>query len=347
MMGIDDVGGWAGLLSRLAQGRDLTGDQARAAMTAMLQGKATDAQVAAYIVSLRIKGETVAELTGMLEAMLAVAERVELPADLSAIDVVGTGGDQAHSINVSTLSALVAAGAGAVVCKHGNRAQSSSAGTADVLDALGVRIDCGPEEVRRAVTEAGMGFCLAPRFHPAMRYVGPARKEMGIPTAFNILGPLANPAGVRRMLIGVADGSMAERMVGVLAARGCDHALVVHGDDGLDEITLTTTTSVVELRDGDVRQYRIDPAEFGLDPVPVDALRGGDPETNAKLARQVLEGEPGPHRDVVTLNAAAALQVAGVAQDLADGLARARRSIDDGAAGEVLAKLVAVSNSSR
>lgn len=201
--------GWPSVLGVLSAGDDLTAEQARAAMAEILDGAATPAQIAGYIVALRLKGETVDELDGMLDAMLAVAERVDLPAGPPVVDVVGTGGDRAHTINVSTLSALVVAGAGGRVCKHGNRAASSAAGSADVLEALGVRIDCGPEQVARCVTEAGIGFCFAPRYHPAMRHVGPTRRELGVPTAFNILGPLANPAGARRLMIGVADGTMA------------------------------------------------------------------------------------------------------------------------------------------
>jgi anthranilate phosphoribosyltransferase len=258
--------------------------------------------------------------------------------------VVGPGGDRSHTINVSTLAGLVVAGAGVKVCKHGNRAASSSTGTADVLEALGVRIDCGPDGVIRSVGEAGIGFCFAPRFHPAMRHAGPARRELGIPTAFNFLGPLANPAGVTRMMVGVADQAMAERMVGVLAARDCEHAMVVHGDDGLDELTISTTSHVVELREGKIDAYPVDPVELGIEPAPVEALRGGDAARNAELARRVLEGESGPRRDIVCLNAAAGLVVAGAVPDLREGLAAARASIDEGRAADVLRRLVAVSN---
>ncbi|MGH9258639.1 MAG: anthranilate phosphoribosyltransferase, partial [Acidimicrobiales bacterium] len=255
--------GWPAVLGTLSGRGDLTTGQARAAMSEILDGAATPAQIAGFIVALRMKGETVDELTGLVDAMLAAAERVDLPAGDPVVDIVGTGGDRAHTINVSTLAALVVAGAGGRVCKHGNRAASSSTGTADVLEALGVRIDCGPDEVARCVAEAGIGFCFAPRFHPAMRHAGPPRRELGIATAFNFLGPLSNPAGVRRLMIGVADATMAERMVGVLAARGAERVLIVHGDDGLDELTITTTSRVVELRDGDVRAYEVDPVALG------------------------------------------------------------------------------------
>ncbi|MGH9248996.1 MAG: anthranilate phosphoribosyltransferase [Acidimicrobiales bacterium] len=343
-MEFDEVGGWPAILGTLAARRDLTAEQARAAMAEILDGAATPAQIAGFIVALRMKGETVAELGGLVDAMLAAAERVTLPSDEPVVDIVGTGGDRAHTINVSTLSALVVAGAGGRVCKHGNRAASSATGSADLLEALGVRIDCGPDEVARCVADAGIGFCFAPRFHPAMRHAGPPRRELGIATAFNFLGPLANPAGVRRLMIGVADPSMAERMVGVLAARGSERVLVVHGDDGLDELTLSTTSQVVELRDGEVRDYAVDPKELGIASAPTEALVGGDPATNAELARRVLAGDAGPHRDVVCLNAGAALVVAGMADDLAHGLQAAQAAIDGGGAAAALDRLVAVSN---
>jgi anthranilate phosphoribosyltransferase len=343
-MEFDEVGGWPGVLGTLAARRDLTTEQARAAMAEILDGAATPAQIAGFIVALRMKGETVDELGGLVDAMLAAAERVTLAPDQPVVDIVGTGGDRAHTINVSTLSALVVAGAGGRVCKHGNRAASSATGSADLLEALGVRIDCGPEEVARCVAEAGIGFCFAPRFHPAMRHAGPPRRELGIATAFNFLGPLANPAGVRRLMIGVADPSMSERMVGVLEARGSERVLVVHGDDGLDELTVSTTSTVVELRDGEVRDYPVDPKELGIAPAPTEALVGGDAATNAELARRVLAGDAGPHRDVVCLNAAAGLLVASMVDDLADGLQAARAAIDGGGAAAALDRLVAVSN---
>jgi anthranilate phosphoribosyltransferase len=336
--------GWAPVIGTLSSGADLTADRARAAMAEILDGAATPAQIAGFIVALRMKGETVDELTGMLEAMLAAGERVDLPPEMSVVDIVGTGGDRAHTINVSTLAALVVAGAGGRVCKHGNRAASSAAGSADVLEALGVRIDCGPEEVARCVREAGIGFCFAPRFHPAMRHAGPTRRELGVPTAFNILGPLANPAGARRLMIGVADGAVAERMAGVLAHRGAARALIVHGDDGLDELTISTTSRVVDVRDGTVETYTVDPAALGIASAPSGAVVGGDPAANAAIARRVLAGEPGPHRDIVVLNAGAGLMAAGLADDLESGLTTARAAIDDGRAAGALDALIAASN---
>jgi anthranilate phosphoribosyltransferase len=343
-MPLTELGGWPAILGDLTSRCDLTVDQARAAMAEILEGAATPAQIAGFIVALRMKGETVDELTGLVDAMLAAAERVTLPDPGAVVDVVGTGGDRAHTINVSTLAALVVVGAGGRVCKHGNRAASSATGAADLLEALGVRIDCGPDEVARCVADAGIGFCFAPRFHSAMRHAGPPRRELGIPTAFNFLGPLANPAGVRRLMIGVADASMAERMVGVLAARGSERVLVVHGDDGLDELTISTTSQVVELREGDVHAYEVDPKDLGITPASIEALAGGDPATNAALARRVLDGEPGPHRDIVCLNAGAALVAAGLADDLASGIGSARSSIDEGSAAAALDRLVAISN---
>jgi len=343
-MRFDEAGGWPGVLGILSNGRDLTADEARAAMTEILAGAATPAQIAGFIVALRLKGETVDELRGLVDAMLDTAERVPLDVEGPVVDIVGTGGDRAHTINVSTLSALVVAGAGGRVCKHGNRAASSSTGSADLLEALGVRLDCGPVEVARCVADAGIGFCFAPRFHPSMRHAGPIRKELGIPTAFNFLGPLANPAGVSCLMIGVADPAMAERMIGVLAARDCQRAMVVHGDDGLDELTLSTTSTVVELRDGKIDTYTVDPVLLGLAPAPSSALVGGDPARNAELALQVLAGEPGPRRDVVTLNAAAGLVIAGIVDDLPAGLEVARASIDGGHAQAALDRLIAVSN---
>jgi anthranilate phosphoribosyltransferase len=336
--------GWPAVLGVLSDRGDLSSERARAAMSEILDGAATPAQIAGFTVALRMKGETVAELTGLLQAMLDAADRVELPEGTPVVDVVGTGGDRAHTINVSTLSALVVAGAGGRVCKHGNRAASSSAGSADVLEALGVRIDCGPDDVARCVADAGIGFCFAPRYHPAMRHAGPTRRELGIPTAFNILGPLANPAGARRLMIGVADATMAERMAGVLAARGAERALIVHGDDGLDELTISTTSRVVELREGEVTSYEVDPLALGIERAPRESLVGGDPGTNAALARRVLDGEHGPHRDIVTLNAGAGLVAAGIVDDLTAGIEAARASLDDGRAATALERLVAVSN---
>ncbi len=345
MATLDELGGWPSVLGPLCAREDLTSAQARAAMAEILRGDATPAQIAAFAVGLRIKGETVEEMAGLVTSMLEFAEPVPLGAELASavIDTCGTGGDRSGTINVSTIAAFVAAGAGAKVCKHGNRAASSKAGSADVLEALGVVIDLGPDGVAACVAEAGMGFCFAARFHAALRHSGPVRRELGVPTVFNFLGPLANPARVRRQVVGVSDPRMAEKVLGVLRANGAEHALVVYGHDGLDELTTADTSTVHELRDGQVRTYVVDPAELDLAPATRDDLLGGDAATNAGLARAVLDGAAGPRRDIVVLNAAAALVVAGISEDLGDGLGAARASIDSGAAAGVLDALVRVS----
>ncbi|CAN5845044.1 anthranilate phosphoribosyltransferase [soil metagenome] len=338
-----DLGGWPAVLGPLTSGQDLTSTQAAAAMAEVLDGAATPSQIAGFIVALRMKGETVAELTGLLSAMLDAAERVPVPPGAVPVDTCGTGGDRSHTINVSTIAALFVAGAGATVCKHGNRAASSACGSADLLEALGVVIDLGPQEVGRCLREAGMGFCFAPRFHASMRHAAPTRRELGVPTVFNFLGPMANPARVRRQVLGVSEASMAERMVRVLEAGGTERALVVYGHDGLDELTTTTTSTVLELRDGTVRTYVVDPVELEMTPAAGRDLLGGDAATNAGLTRRVLDGESGPHRDVVVLNAAAGIVAAGLADTLLDGLDLARASVDDGRAAAALDRLVAVS----
>ena len=343
MVTLAEIGGWGAVLGPLTSGRDITSVQAGAALADILEGSASPAQMAAFMVALRMKGETVEEMSGMLATLLAFAEPVPLPPGLDVVDTCGTGGDRSHTINVSTIAAFIVAGAGAPVCKHGNRAASSACGSADVLEALGVAIDVGPEAVARCVEEAGMGFCFAPRFHSALRHAGPTRRELGVPTVFNFLGPMANPARARRQVLGVSDPAMAEKVVGVLEANGAEHALVVYGHDGLDELTLTTTSTVLELRDGKVRTYVVDPVALGLVPVDGAALRGDDAVTNADLARRVLDGERGPHREFALLNAAAGIVAAGRAEDLVDGLAAATAAVDDGRAAEVLVRLAEVS----
>ena len=344
---LEELGGWPAVIGRLMRRESLTSVQAAAALEDILEGNATSAQIAAFAVGLRMKGETVEEMTGLVRAMLDRAEPVVLPAGVPAeslIDTCGTGGDRSHSINVSTIAAFVCAGAGALVCKHGNRAASSAAGSADVLEALGVVIDLGPVAVGRCIGEAGMGFCFAPRYHAASRHAVPTRRELGVPTVFNFLGPLANPARPRRQVVGVSDPAMAEKVLGVLAANGAERAMVVYGHDGLDELTTTTTSTVLSLEGPDeIRTFVVDPAERGLSGAAGDALRGGSPVVNADLARRVLDGEPGPHRDIVLLNAAAGIVVAGLAADLVEGLETAAASVDSGRAAEVLDKLVQVS----
>ena len=341
-----ELGGWPGVLRPLLAHEDLSAAHARAALTEVLDGAATSAQLAAFLVALRMKGETVEEMSGLVAAMRAAAQRVELPAGLLAVDTCGSGGGASRRLgafNVSTIAAFVIAGAGVAVCKHGNRAASSTSGSADLLEAMGMTIDLGPAGVARCVTEAGMGFCFAPRFHPAMRHAGPTRREMGVPTVFNFLGPLANPAGVRRQVVGVSDPAMAERLVGVLEATGTERALVVFGHDGLDELTTTTTATVRARREGGVRVSEVDPLALGIPRADTAAIRGGDARTNLDLARRVLGGAPGPHRDLVLLNAAAGLVAGGLAEDLGRGYEAAVTSVDDGSAARVAEQLVAVS----
>ncbi|MGI8754579.1 MAG: anthranilate phosphoribosyltransferase [Acidimicrobiales bacterium] len=336
----EDRGGWPAVLGTLTQGRDLDRGLAGSAMAEILEGNATAAQIAGFIVALRMKGETTEELTGLVGAMLDRAVPVTLAEPDGVIDLVGTGGDRSHSINVSTLAALTVVGAGGRVCKHGNRAASSACGTADLLEALGVAFDLGPDGVAHCVATAGMGFCFAPRYHGAMRHAGPPRRELGVATVFNVLGPLANPARVRRQVTGVADPAMAERMLAVLSANGSERALVVYGHDGLDELTTTTTSTVHELRDGEVHTYDIDPLDLGIPRASLDDLRGGDPAINARLAREILAGASGPGADIVALNAAAGLVVADLATSLTDGVEQARAALVDGSAEQALADLV-------
>jgi anthranilate phosphoribosyltransferase len=339
-------GGWPGVLGVLTAGHDLTAAQAGAALEEILAGRATDAQIAAFIVGLRMKGESVEEVSGMVDAMLAAAAPIELPAGPEPVDIVGTGGGptrRAHALNVSTMASFVAGGAGARVVKHGNRKASSTSGSVDVLEALGVVVDLDGPGVARCVEESGVGFCFARTFHPAMRHAGPVRSELGVPTVFNFLGPLSHPAHVRRQVVGVSDARLAPLVAGVLRDRGAPRAMVVAGHQDTDELTTTGPSGVHEIRDGEVRTYQLDPRDLGLAVVDVAEVVGGDPATNAAIARRVLAGEVGPYRDIVTLNAAAVLVVAGVVEEMADGLQRARASIDSGAAAEVLDRLVAAS----
>lgn len=346
MATFEESGGWRGVLTELTAGRDLPAERAAAAMSEILEGRATDAQIAGFIIALRMKGEAVDEMSGMVDAMLATASPIELPAGVDAVDIVGTGGApsrRAHALNVSTMACFVVAGAGVPVCKHGNRKASSTSGSFDLLDALGVTIDLDGPGVARCVAEAGVGFCFARGFHPAMRHAGPVRAELGVPTVFNFLGPLANPAHVRRQVIGVSDQRMASVVIGVLQQRGAARAMVVHGHDATDELVTTGPSTVWELRDGAVSEYVVDPADLGLGTVSPEQVKGGGEVDNAAIAHRVFAGEAGPYRDIITLNAAAGLVVGGVAADLAAGLDQARAAIDSGAAARALADLVRVS----
>jgi anthranilate phosphoribosyltransferase len=337
-----EAGGWPAILGALTTGQSLGAAEAAAALGDILDGQATSAQIAAFCVALRMKGETVEEMTGMVGAMLEHAQAVPLDA-ADLVDTCGTGGDRSGSINISTLAALVVAGAGAKVCKHGNRAQSSACGSADVLEALGVEIDLGPAGVAACVERAGIGFCYAPRYHPALRHAGPTRRELGVRTVFNFLGPLANPARARRQALGVSDPAMAEKIIGVLSAAGAVRALVFYGHDGLDELSTAAPSTVLELRDGDVRTYVVDPGDLGLQTVSPVELRGGEAGANADHARRVLDGEKGAHRDIVVLNAAAGMVAAGIADRLDEGAQAAIAAIDDGGAAKALDGMVATS----
>ncbi|MER6205002.1 anthranilate phosphoribosyltransferase [Streptomyces sp. NPDC001073] len=337
---------WPDVLSALLAGQDLSTADTAWAMDRIMSGEAADAQIAGFLVALRAKGETVEEITGLVETMYAHAKPLHIPGP--AVDIVGTGGDRAKTVNISTMSAIVIAGAGAKVVKHGNRASSSASGSSDVLERLGINLDLSPERVAQVVEEAGITFCFAAKFHPTMRFAGAVRRDLGVPTAFNLLGPLTNPAKVTSSAVGCFDTRMAGLIAGVLAERGSS-ALVFRGDDGLDELTTTATSRVWNVRDGKVAEEAFDPRDVGLELVPVEALRGADPEYNADVARRLLDGETGPVRDAVLLNSAAAL-VALEAGDgpLADriraGMEKARESIDSGAAKRTLERWAAASN---
>jgi anthranilate phosphoribosyltransferase len=352
---------WPNLLTALLAGRELSTSDTAWAMGEIMSGEATSVQIASFMVALRAKGETPAEIAGLVEAMLGVAVRVDLGKTLGAqsardaVDIVGTGGDRAHTVNISTMAAIVTAGAGLRVVKHGNRAASSLCGAADLLEHLGVPLDLGPDEVARCVAEAGIAFCFAPRFHSGLRHAGDARREMGIPTAFNFLGPLTNPAQPRAGAVGCADARMAAIMAEVFARRG-DSVLVLRGEDGLDEFTTTAPTSVWAVAGGTVTPLTVDAAKLGLERRDPADLRGGDAAVNAEVTRRLLAGEPGPVRDAVVLNSAAAIAayeggdfttVEGVQDALAAGLARASEAIDSGAAAAGLQRWITVAQALR
>ena len=314
-------------------------------MSTILAGDATPAQLIGFVIALRAKGESSDELSGLLDAVLEAATIVPLDESTRsrAIDIVGTGGDRSHSVNVSTMAAIVVAAAGVPVCKHGARAASSKCGTADVLEQLGVAVELSPEAVRQCIETVGMGFCLAPRFHPAFRFAAPARREVGVPTVFNLLGPMANPGRVRRQVIGVADPGFAERMLHSLRQHGSVAAWVVHGN-GLDELSTTGPSTVLALAEGEVRHFEVDAAALGLSPVAPAALVGGTPADNAAAVETVLSGERGAHRDIVVLNAGAGLVVAGVVSELEQGIELAGATIDAGTAAGLLERLVVESH---
>ena len=344
---LDAFGGWSGVLSDLVAGVDLTPAAARAALGAILRGEATDAQVAGFIIALGMKGGSVLELTGLVEAMMDAASPLNVPD--GTIDIVGSGGAPArrrHALSVSTMAAFVASAAGAVVCKHGSVAASSSSGSFDTLGALGLVIALDGKQVERCVTDVGRGFAVAKNFHPARRCVGPVRSELGVPTTFNFLGPLSHPGGVKRQVVGVSDPTMAPRVAGVLAARGSEHALVVHGGDRLDEITTTDLTRIYEVRDGEVvGETEFDPESIGIPRVNRSQIQGGTPEDNATIMRNLFEGtDKGPRADIVALNAAAGLLVAGLVEDFASGVEAAKDVMSNGGAAKKLAEVIDMSN---
>jgi len=331
------------IIGKVATGATLSREEAASAFDSMMSGEATPSQMGALLMALRVRGETVDEITGAVVAMRAKMLRVEAPAN--AVDVVGTGGDGSGSVNVSTCAAFIVAGAGVPVAKHGNRNLSSRSGSADVLSALGVKLDIKPDHVGRCVHEAGIGFMFAPQHHPAMKNVGPTRVELATRTIFNLLGPLSNPAGVRRQMVGVFSRQWVLPLAQVLKNLGSEAVWVVHGSDGLDEITLTGPTFVAALENGTIRSFEVRPEEADLPLSSGEALKGGDAAANAVALQSVLDGLPSPYRDVALLNAAAALIVAGRAATLKEGVAIGRNAIDSGAAAARLKHLIAVSNS--
>lgn len=344
---LEHYGGWKSVLTDLVAGIDLSPEVARAALGSILSERATDAQLAGFIIALGMKGGSVPELTGLVDAMHDAA--VPLTAPDGAIDIVGSGGApvrQRHALSVSTMAAFVAAAAGAVICKHGSVAATSSSGSFDTLGALGLVIDLDGPDVERCIAEIGLGFAFAKKFHPAMRFAGPVRSELGVPTTFNFLGPLSNPARVKRQVLGVSDPVMAPRVAGVLAARGSERSLVVHGADRLDEITLTDLTRIYEVRNGEIaNEYQFDPTSIGLERVNRAELWGGSPQRNAEILQAIVSGdETGPRAQIVELNAGAGLVVAGLAENFAEGFEMARAAVADGRAAAKLEAAVRLTN---
>ena len=317
-------------ISSVVSGQSLSADEAVQVMEEIMTGEATPAQFGAFVTALRLKGETPDEIAGMARVMREKALRVQSDGDL--VDTCGTGGDGSHTINVSTIAAFVTAGAGLKVAKHGNRAITSACGSADVMEAAGVKVDLGPEGVERCIRDVGIGFMFAPTFHPAMRYAGPPRREIGIRTVFNILGPLTNPAGARSQVLGVADGSLGEKMAMVLLRLGCLHALVVHGEDGLDEISIAAPSQIWELKDGNIYNFAVTPEDLGLSRASASDVQGQSIEDNLAAMNGVLSGEKGPARDIVLLNASAALAAGNAVDNLKQGIMAASESIDSGKA---------------
>jgi len=328
---------WPSVLGPLASGVAIDRDAAAAAVGEIMAGRATDAQIAAFLVALRTKGESAEEMTGMVDAMMAAAVTVDI--DHPVVDIVGTGGDGFGTFNISTTAAFIAAGAGVAVAKHGNRAASSKTGSADLLEAFGMDLEMEPDRVVAMIEATGFGFFFAPRYHPAMRHVGPVRRELGIRTVFNFLGPLCNPAAAR-MSVGVSDPKMAGLMVDVLETRGIDRAFVVYGEDGLDEVTTTAPTRIFRLIDGEITEAEFTPEDFGVQRASIEDLLGGDAEDNMAITRSVLAGEHGPRRDIALVNAAPAIVLAELAVGFAEAMDLAATSVDSGAAASVLDRAV-------
>ncbi|MDF3128064.1 anthranilate phosphoribosyltransferase [Kiritimatiellaeota bacterium B1221] len=327
-------------IQHLIEGRDLSQQDAHEALTTIMKGEATPAQIAAFLTALRLRGETPEIVAGAAQAMReAFTPVTSIHPD--AVDTCGTGGDGLNTFNISTTAAFVTAGAGVPVAKHGNRNVSSMSGSADVLTALGVNIAITPDQMGACLKEIGLAFLFAPSLHPAMKHAIGPRREIGIRTLFNVLGPISNPASTRRGVLGVFSKEMVKLVADALASLGTIHLLVVHGDDGLDEITNTTSTSISEVKDGKVESYKVSPQDFGLSVSKIDDLKGGDPEANASITRRILQGETGAKRDIVLLNAGAAIYAGGKAESLAEGIQKATESIDSGAAGQKLAQLIA------
>lgn len=332
---------WPPILDRLLDRKDITRSEARAAMTEVMTGRASAAQTAAFIVAVRAKGESADEMTGMVEAMLDAAVTVDIGEPV--VDTAGTGGDRSGTFNISTTAAFIAAGAGAKIAKHGNRAASSKTGSADLLEALGIRLEVPPDLTVRMVREIGFGFFYAPAYHPAMRHAGPVRRELGVRTVFNFLGPLANPARATRQALGVSDGAMAERMVHVLDNLGAETAFVYYGEDGLDELTTTGPSFIYRLKAGEITHAEFTPEDFGVARATLDDLLGGDAAQNAAITRAVLSGERGPQRDISLVNASPAIVAAGLADGFTEAMAIAAQAVDSGDALGVLQRAAAMS----
>lgn len=337
---------FAGLIEKLQRRQDLTVAEAAAAMDEIMEGRALPAQIAGLLIALAMKGERPSEIVGLAQTMRARSTKLSRTFE-PLFDTCGTGGDRAHTFNVSTVAALVLAACGVRVAKHGNRSVSSRCGSADLFEALGVNIAASPEVVERCLEEAGMAFFFAPTFHPSMRHAAPTRRDLGVRTAFNLLGPLTNPAGASRQLVGVPRPELTELVARALALLGTERAWVVHGADGLDEISTTGYTKVSECRDGAVNTFYVHPADFGVPKASAADLKGGDAADNAAIARAVLAGQSGAARDIVLLNAAASLLISGAAPTVADGIGQAAGALDSGAATAVLERLVQVSNAGR